>query len=755
MMKCSNCGSELVGSAKFCPYCGEKVVFDDDEANVNENEDFVPEDELSNDAEVLENTNKESIDNTITNSDISDNSIEGSENSQTQSVEAEHQELIEKRKIHKKYTIIGVIAFIIVVAVALTGVFFLFLKDKGLTNASAPMVYTTDTDLVVLESLGASRDKTKTIKVSEDYAGYYRFSENYKYIVYSENKEGHDTDYDGIDDTTTFDVYCKKTFDADGEGMLVAKNVSNLGVVLGDIEKIIFEKNGDIYYSDINGNSTKIANDASFMGLTNDRKYAICTKYIEGEYDYETETNGPSSYELKFVDISSGDVIKVCDSASDYDIDYTEDKFYFIKNDKLYVSDVSGKEKSIDKDILDFVVASGKVYYTCLDKEYTYYDFVSDSYKDSDSQITEPYWEDYVPEYDDYQKQVYDDFWNEYTTQTDYDAYNKAYEKAQEKYESDQEKYNEACDRIELREELIEDSGLCTYSLHCFDGTESKKIAENICDEDVSNVYDITIPKSAEDNKDYESVSVQAYIFSKPLKDIKKIDITSIYDADDVGSYLSDTISSKKIVATSENVITINSKNDDEYCYSILFKDNNYLVFFNTSENEDYKSTIYSLPAKAQSFDEATVLLENVYGINWINSNMVTYVDFDGKSSTSTMEIDRQNINDVYPYCYMQQDGDDGFLYATDYDNKTHEATIYYYKNGKSTKIADDVVFDYGRVAKIDNKYLLLTDYDYDDYDGTLICVDGENQYELDSDVKSIDNGNFKTYYSYSTYAEY
>lgn len=750
-MKCNNCGFDLVDGGKFCPFCGEQLSdINNEKKEVEvESESKTQKKEASSESDVAKD---EAFDGANTVSEAIDSSqVDNNEQKiiAENTVITDHEKLINKSKRHKKNTIIGIVASIVVLGIFATVGYFLFF-NKNTSDSVAPVVYTTDTDLVIIESLGQNREKTKTIKISEDYAGYYKFSENYKYVVYTENKESHDTDYDGTDDTITFDVYCKKTFDADGEGMLIAKNVSQLDDVLGDIDKIIFDKNGDIYYSDINGNSTKIANNASFEGLTNDRKYAICAKYIEGEYDYETETTGPSSYELKFADISSGDVIKVCDSASNYWIDHSSDKFYYIKNDTLYVSDVSGEEKSIDKDVYEPRMVGDKLFYVLLDKEYTYYDFVNDSYKDSDSQITEPYWEDYAPDYDDYQKQVYDDFWDEYTTEIDYDAYDKAYEKAQEKYESDQEKYDEACDRIELREELMEYS-YESYSLYCFDGSESKKITDNISlDYTLYPIPDISIIENQEEKRNDNIFAVSAESYSKPLKDLKKINITSVESSDDINSYLSDIISYKSIIANSEKVIEVPDKEKNSYFAKAYFKDNNFLLFFNSDdEDENVKSTIYSLSSKATSFDDAEVLIENVYGINWVNNNLISYLDYDEKSHTSMMVVDNQKINDVYPYGFLQQDGDDGFLYATDYDSETRESTVYYYKNGKSTKIADDVIFD--SATKLDNKYLFITDFDSEDYDdGTLICIDGEKQFEIDNNVTEIDNSGFVNHNTFS-----
>lgn len=726
-MNCNKCGLEILDGAKFCPNCGEKISNVTEESNNSQS---------VNDGEI-ENSNGENPEN------ATEETIANSEKNSTESNN-------HPSKNKKKYTIIGIVSFIVILVIATAISCFIFF-EKPSNNAVKPVVYETDSELVVIDSLGNDKSKTKTIKISDDYAGRYCFSENNKYIVYSENEEDHDDDYDGSDDRTTFDIYCKK-IGSDEEGTLIAKNASSIDFVSGDIEKIYYGKNDDIYYADSKGDSTKLAKDAYCSEITKDKKFAFSAKYIQGEYDSESDTTGESSYDLKYVDLTSGDIVKICDSASNYSYNENNDVVYYTKNNKLYVSDVNGKETAISKDVVDYkYTQSGKVYYLCVDKEYTYYDFVEDSFRDSDNKITEPVWDDYAPDQADFEKQVYDDFWQEYTTQTDYEAYDKAYENAETKYESDRQKYEEACERIELREELMSETDYCSYTLYCFSGSESNKIAENICEEEVQGIYD-WLP-TAEDKENLAD-AVTVYTYNKPLADLKKISISKVTDCDDVDNYIAESLKPTRVLATDSGIVNLDINKKGLTLYSVILKDDKYILSYSReSKNEKDldREVIYTLPKSAKSIDEASLLVENVYGVTWINNKLVKFTDYNSISGTATMEYDNQQITDVEPDCILQKDGETDFIYATDYDEKTRESSVYYYSNGKSNKIADDIYFD--SFTQLDGKYLALTDYDDDD--GTLICIDGDNQFEIDSNVERIHNNGFISYYCISVNYEY
>lgn len=204
-MNCNKCGLEILDGAKFCPNCGEKISNVTEESN---NSQSVNDGEIENsNGENPENATEETIANSEKNSTESNN--HPSINNVSSTIDDEHDVLVNTSKNKKKYTIIGIVSFIVILVIATAISCFIFF-EKPSNNAVKPVVYETDSELVVIDSLGNDKSKTKTIKISDDYAGRYCFSENNKYIVYSENEEDHDDDYDGSDDRTTFDIYCKK-----------------------------------------------------------------------------------------------------------------------------------------------------------------------------------------------------------------------------------------------------------------------------------------------------------------------------------------------------------------------------------------------------------------------------------------------------------------------------------------------------------------------------------------------------------------
>ncbi|MDE6659949.1 MAG: hypothetical protein K2K01_07550, partial [Eubacterium sp.] len=641
-----------------------------------------------------------------------------------------------KKKNTKKPIIISLIAIIAVLAIAAVAVFMLF-GNKSDSKTVAPVVYNTDDELVVVESLG--NDEAKTFTVTEDYAGSYMLSPNYKYIVYSENLQKHDDDYDDYEERSTYDIYCKKIGDEKDKGQLIAKNASSISYITGDIDKIYFEKNDDVYVADIEGESKKIAKDVRVDNVIEDGKYFFCTKYQPGKED-EDGNYGDPTYALKYIETETGDVVKISDKAQNYSFDSASEKVYFVQNDNLYSSDKSGDKKSIAKNISDFTVANDKVYYTCLDKEFTYYDFVSDSYADTDSKLSEPNWEDYEPDIKNYEKEKYDDFWEEYFTETDYDAYYKARDKANEKYDADREKYYAALDRIYLRESLKENSYYRTYSLYVFNNGEGKKITDN-----VSSSYASAIAKLDYTKKDYYTDTVETYIYTTPLDKLKKISIDKVKGVEDVSNYLNKKVKSYAAIATSSEIINLDASKEKMSIYNVRYFDDQYVLCCTkeSDKEDDYnQAAVYTLSPNAKSFEDAKLVAEDLYSALYFNGSYITFTDYNEKSNGTTMKVGEQVEDDVLPYGIMYQPGSSDFYYAKDFNEKTRETTICKFSNGESEKIADDVLFSVFGFANVDGKYLVLTDFDIDDGNGTLVCIDGDKKYEIDSNVENIDNGN-------------
>ena len=95
--------------------------------------------------------------------------------------------------------------------------------------------------------------------------------------------------------------------------------------------------------------------------------------------------------------------------------------------------------------------------------------------------------------------------------------------------------------------------------------------------------------------------------------------------------------------------------------------------------------------------------------------------------------VNGEEIDDVHnSYVIYSESSPKEFYYSTDYSEKTGESTVWKYSNGKSTQVAEDVYFTSYTFCEVDGKYLALTDYE--DNGGDLICISGDETYEVESD---------------------
>ncbi len=636
-----------------------------------------------------------------------------------------------------KKAIIGIIIAVLVLAIAGVAVYFLFFNNKASDNKTAPVLYATENELILIDKLGSSPDQTKKITITDDYAGHYAFSENYDYIVYGENRD---------DDDGTFELYYKEVGKEDDPGTKIDNDVEFIDAVIGDIDKIIYSKNDCVYSSDKDGNSSKLAKDMDAYYLTKDKKSVIC--YAENESDDDDDYS--YSYNVVLIEIESGEKTDICDKVSRFSYNDDTGSLFYLKNDKLYSYDSSsGKSDNIAKDVTNcWYTENGKLMYTALDKEYSVYDFIKDEYKDTDDEIKEPVAEDYYP---DIEEPDYDDYdtYEEYDEA--YDRYYDAWDKAREKYYEDYDKWEAVADRKELREELKDsDYKISTYSLYSYDGKESVMVCENI--ESADAVYDFSriYDRDAVDAFSwyYEAfglmssniIRVEAYKDS--LSSMKKIDIDDVSSASGAYYKIEEELETKDVLVRGSDVIDIDKKNLEFYlAYS--YDGDAYLYYIDEDDDDYTVRHIYLLDKDAKSMDDASLISKDGYDIAFPASGPVCFSDYDEKHNSATLSIGDEKINDVFPGWILYEDGD-GFYYAKDFDDEDYTFDVYYYSNGESTKVTDDLLFFTLGFQKMDGKYLAIKDFDPEDKEGTLVCIDGDKEFEIDSGVKCIYNNSLK-----------
>ncbi len=732
-MICRICNANIPDGADFCSVCGSKVEFGGVNGNAK--------------PQGFKNVSSISLGANAGLPPVNPQAAAGAAQQASPPFEKDGAKKGSKKK---KGVIIGVIAAVLAVSVVGAAVIGVFFKSPKDAVKKAPFIYAADDELYAFKEIS---EKAEPFMICDDYSGGFRMSENNKYIVYCVNEErGDEYGY-------TYDLYYKEMFNKKDEGTLLARGISSLDNVVGNIDTVYYTKNGSIYATDTKGNNRKLFADGRIAAFSDDNSKMLVTASNKGEEEFY-------SYRLHIIDLKTEKVQTISKKVNDYCYNSSLSKIAFIENDSLYIGGFGVEKQKISGKVNDdygrFYMQNDKLYYLEDSYEASLIDFVEDDCAQADSEMKEPEWRDYSPDWDDF-KPKYDDYLiEEYfedihgtLTRTDYDAYDAAYEKAEEAYEQAEKKadeeyekamqiYNEAQDRNDLRSEL-EDStwGFTEYALYCYDG-ESVMI-----DEHIDSLYSI-----ASDGK-YGDAPVFAEKNKTPLKEIPKLNIHKIESVGDVETYVSEKMGTD-VVSISGKKTTLFYQGEENKDVDICFYNSTskeYIVGERDIDREDQTCSLYSVPLNS-SFDKATLLCDDCAYYVCIGGKVGYYNEVNEKAKTATLNYDGNKIIDTDGKIFTQKDNKSVFYYETDYNSKTYEATMWKYSNGKSEKIADDVGSTNSCFAVVDGKYLYITDVDTDEYCGDLYCKDGDKTYKIDNDVKCLYNTNvFKEDASFMFYA--
>ena len=729
-MYCKKCGNEVSDDAVFCSKCGCKLQEESLGGDGGENNDNKENNESKTaNAEGADGVNGE-------NSDFAED--KNGEDIKEKEENRENNENNGVKGNKKKKIIIAAAAAVIVVAIIAAGAFALINRPKN--GDPAPVVYASDDELYVITALGS--EEADTFRVSDDYAGTYQLSEDCKYIVYGENRDSFDDDGDGVADRYTFDLLRKKIGDENNEGQLIAKNADEIVSVMDFGDKIIYEKNDSVYMYDAQGggenDSEKIVKDASVEKIV-DENTLICENY-RIEQNEESDDFGRGFYEVSVCTVADADCVKIDENITKYDVADDNSAIYFLKGGSLYKAQLNGEKDKIVEEADDFVINGSDIYFTKKANEYTYYSFVNDPKASSDGNAKEPVWEDYMPDESDYEYEDYDPFWDYYYQNVDYEGYYDALDKAFDKFDSDYENYENAKNRAAVRENLNESSGYSSYTLFWYDGKEAKEIAHNLTDDGVTAVTN---------GKGVNSSYVKATVYATPLDELSKKDMSEDLSSGGIAEYLAGAIKYNSIIVNKNDVVSLDLASNDKYLADILYNENaaQFVLLCGSleaeaSENSENIGKIYTLAEGEKSFEKTVLIAENACAAIPFNNNMLIFTDYNDKNRSGTISPDGKAITDVFTGWIMYDPAEENaFYYAADYNTNTGMATIYKYQNGVAAKICDEAMFGWKTFGIYDGKYLVMKDYDTDDYEGDLFCVDGEKSYKIDSGISYFDNG--------------
>ena len=486
--------------------------------------------------------------------------------------------------------------------------------------------------------------------------------------------------------------------------------------------QLVYQKGEKLIYWN-NGEETEISRDVSRYIVSDDKAYISYVNEDEQLYTYNVSTN---KNEL----LSEN-------GANVYNVENPEciwSNTEILESDgTIYLSGTGVTEEEIHG-VSHVVATSSKqkcVYYLKeRTEEISLYSFVQDAYGEVDASIKEPIAKDYMTEvaesevlpfnsseyiagyYEIYDYEVYskyrgdlEDYQDDYEDFYDYldydddlgfcyyekydddlDTYQifyydeigrKWYKFNNNDYNNKLNEYNQVRNRIELREELKNTKKKYTYyDLYCFEaGKEEELLAENVA------------PISVKAAIDSDIIVYTKILENKTNCKIEELD--SVYDLEE------------QLVDSYGSITTAGS----------------YMCIFNGKEVE------FELDGTLESFDVSEDGKE-VLGI-------VTENEGEGQSlvqfKAENDGVKTEEITDSFSsgaWCNGK------YYYACDMDDGEYD--LYYYTNGKSKEIAEDILYRNGQVLE-NGEIASYEDYDYENGGELLI-------YGLKGDKTKIDN---------------
>lgn len=671
-MFCRKCGNELVAGAKFCPKCGTQVEevksATESKTSVGESKGIPTESKTSvGESKGTPTESKAPVEESKGTPTEGKISIEGSKGTPTESKMTEGKgSPAGAGSLPHTGNSITIIILGVCVVLALVLAIFLGVKVIGpmLDDGSKQMIYLEDDELYYLKNMNKP---DKAIEVDRLYDMKYltgaQFSEDGKYLYY----------YSECDDDYNFTLNRVKLSKLKAN----SKNDKYVEEIASDVQSYILSDNNVIYYLDDNNSLIQYKNG----------KEKILEKEV-GAYTF-SEDNSKIFYtiedddELTFcsVNVSNGKTKEMDDGIAEFN-SFGIGKYYIYtksagdETSDVYVTDGAKEPVCVAKDVYAILNAdtdTGLVYYETEETvEKKLYDFVNDTAAEEDAKIKEPERKDALVEvsedkaletciseymkdeymtgkakdlqkyydnlsydedmqmYYDYSKETYDDYYYDATAKKWYVYDSDVYDEAWDKFSAIE-------DRVELREDLQEET-YTSRSYTVYSASMSQKEKE-IC----SGVESVSV--------DIENKLV---MYSKISDEAAKLDIMDIEYVGDVTEYLDEAGS-----ASGEKYYKIGDSDEQ----SLDLDGNVYVV--DSSE----KGKIILAQYKEAADENCALVYMEVAGGKLANGKEITDESYSGSCRW---------VNGV-------------LYYLEEYDEDKEVATLCEYKNGKSKVVLEDV----------------------------------------------------------------
>ena len=468
---------------------------------------------------------------------------------------------------------------------------------------------------------------------------------------------------------------------------------------------VTYLKSGSLYqYTVKSGDKDKIASDVYDFYISDDGSKLIYITDEDNIYYKEAKKDKEKlESEIGWIEHVSEDCSTV----------------FYGKDGSLYRRPVNGEHEKIASDVNEVlrVYDSGEAYYLKLESaENTLMNYILDDMREADEQMERPV----EPDCSSYPG--YPDYWGIDTilrinnaiasgTIAEYAASYAQGNSAVEQYLQDYVAYEEAWEayrgkrnRDNLRESLKNQTmSESNYSLFYYDGKESALITDAFVK-----------------NSDHCAYDAPALVFRSynrsSIDQIKLSDIASPYDAEQMVW--------TALYSSSEVYVGVKGESsliDQEKAANFVIDSGGKTVLYVDDVDDSY-GDLYKIaitngkPQKAELYDTDvwTQRIDFVAG-----GKILYFKDYSYDDGSGDLYLDKTRIDyDVRAYSTVEYNDDtDSVIYFTDWESDKSQGTLKISKNGKSSKVDDDV---HGFVVTPGNDIVYLYDYSTKSYVGDL-----------------------------------
>ena len=472
--------------------------------------------------------------------------------------------------------------------------------------------------------------------------------------------------------------------------------------------KVLYIKSGNntLYINDKKGNKEKIASHVEDYHIDKDEKNIVWIEAEDGVYAiYQQDLALKREKKALATNINF------------YDISENLKQIAVVEEDTLYVIRNFDDKKKIASHVSGIVSNSEQTGSICYikvpDRALTGVDIVEDDCLESDVNIKEPYYDQYIV-----QRAEKNEYTGRYERVEAFDQ--EAYDQAWEQYEAKE-------NRDKIREDLKElEFGAYMKELYCFQNGKEELVEEFYAEQ----VYDYGI----------EGKKNGVFAFNRyRMEEVPQIKMSEIESFSDLADLYYENLNNVKesCIFTEKKVITLSE--NLEYAVALEpEKKIGYGLKAETSEEEVTRTyTLMSFQIEESSDGSCKIVAENVDSIQMLTKGKIYYLT-DVNESAGELYCNGEHV-DSDVFVGSLENVKDGVAYAVDYDSNKGRATLKLYNGKENRKIADDVyayhVFDGKNIA-------VLVNYSLDSKEGDLKYYRGKDKLlEIEEDVTAIFGG--------------